>query len=65
LTVFKKRVLWRLFEPERGLVTAGERKLHDKELQNLHHYISPNVIKMNESREMRWVGHILVHARGR
>jgi hypothetical protein len=61
-TVFKNRVPRRLFEPERKLVTASERKLHTEELHNLQAYISPNIIKIHESREIRWVG--LVHAKG-
>lgn len=64
MTVFKNRVPKILFETERKLVTAGERKLHTEELHNLQAYISPNVTKMNESREIRWVGHILLHGRG-
>lgn len=53
MTVFKKRVSRRLFEPERELVTAGERKLHTEEFHKFQAYILPNVIKMDESREIR------------
>jgi hypothetical protein len=37
-------------------VTGGWRKLHNEELHNL--YSSPSIIRMIESRRMRWVGHV-------
>jgi hypothetical protein len=44
LRVFENRVLRKIFGPKRDKVTAGRRKLHDKDLLNL--YSSPNIIKM-------------------
>jgi hypothetical protein len=37
-------------------VTGGWRKLHNEELHNL--YSSPNIIRMNMSRRMRYGGHL-------
>jgi hypothetical protein len=34
----------------------GRRKLHNEELHNL--YSSPSIIRMINSRRMRWVGHV-------
>jgi hypothetical protein len=55
LRLFENRVPRRTFGPERAEVTGGWRKLHDEELHNL--YSRPNIIRMSESRRMRWVGH--------
>jgi hypothetical protein len=44
LRVFENRVLRRLFEPKRGEVMGGWRKLHNKELCNL--YSSPDIIRI-------------------
>jgi hypothetical protein len=52
--VFQNRVLRRIFEAKRDEVTGGCRKLHNEELHRL--YSSPNIIRMNKSREMRWAG---------
>jgi hypothetical protein len=54
LRVFENRVLRRIFETKKDKVTGGWRKLHNEELQNM--YSSPSVIKMIESRRMRWAG---------
>jgi hypothetical protein len=54
--VFENRVLKRIFGPKRDEVTGDWRKLHNKELHNL--YSSPNIIRMNKSRRMRWAGHV-------
>jgi hypothetical protein len=35
---------------------GGWRKLHNEELHNL--YSSPSIIRMSESRRMRWSGHV-------
>jgi hypothetical protein len=37
-------------------VTGGWSKLHKAELHNL--YSSPSIIRMIESRRMRWAGHV-------
>jgi len=37
-------------------VAGGWRRLHNEELQDL--YASPNIIRMNKSRSMRWMGHV-------
>jgi hypothetical protein len=49
-------VLRRIFGPKRNEVTGEWRKLHNEELLNL--YSSPNIIRMNKSRRMRWAGHL-------
>jgi hypothetical protein len=48
-------VLRRIFGPKRDEVTGGWRKLHNEELHNL--YSSPSIIRMIESRRMRWAGY--------
>jgi hypothetical protein len=45
-------VLRRIFGPKRG----GLRKLYNEELQNL--YSSPSIIRMINSRRMKWAGHV-------
>jgi hypothetical protein len=54
--VFENRALWRIFGPRRDEVMRDWRKLHNDELHNL--YSSPNIIRMIESRRMRWAGHV-------
>jgi hypothetical protein len=56
LRVFENRVLRRIFGRRRDGVTGGWRKLHKKELHNL--YSSPSIIRIIESRRMRWAGHV-------
>jgi hypothetical protein len=56
LRVFDNKVLRRIFGPKRGEMTGDWRKLHNEELHNL--YSSPNIIKMINSRRMRWAGHV-------
>jgi hypothetical protein len=41
---------------KRGEVKGYWRKLHNEELHNL--YSSPNIIRMINSRKMRWTGHV-------
>jgi hypothetical protein len=55
LRVFENRVLRRIFGLKRDEVTGGCRKLHN-ELHNL--YSSPSIIRMINSRRMRWAGHV-------
>jgi hypothetical protein len=56
LRVFKNRVLRRLFGPKRNEVTGEWRKLHNEELRDL--YSSPSIIRITQSRRMRWAGHV-------
>jgi hypothetical protein len=56
LRVFEKRVLRRIFGPERDEVTGDRRKLQSGELHNL--YSSPDIIGQIKSRRMRWAGHV-------
>jgi hypothetical protein len=46
----ENRVLRRIFEVRRNVVTGGWRKLHSEELHNL--YSSPSIIRKIESRRM-------------
>jgi hypothetical protein len=52
--VFDKRVLRRIFGSKRDEVTGGWRKLHNEELNNF--FSSPSIIRMINSRTMRWAG---------
>jgi hypothetical protein len=54
--VFENRVLRRIFGPKRDEVTGGWRKLYYEELHNL--YCSPNIIKGDNIKIMRWAGHV-------
>jgi len=56
LTVFKNRVLRKIFGPRRDEVTGEWRRLHNEELNNL--YSSPNIVRVIKSRRMRWAGHV-------
>jgi hypothetical protein len=55
LRVFENRVL-RIFGPKRDEVTGGSRTLHNEELHNL--YSSSNIIRMINSRKIRFAGHV-------
>jgi hypothetical protein len=55
LRVFENRVLRRLFGAKRDGVTGGWRKLRNEELRDLYSALS--VIRIIESRRMRWAGH--------
>jgi hypothetical protein len=48
-------VLRRIFGPKREEERSW-RKLHNDELHNL--YSSPNIVRVIESRRMRWAGHV-------
>jgi hypothetical protein len=52
----ENRALRRTFGLKRDEVTGGWRKRHDEELHNL--YSSPSIIRMIESRRMRWTGNV-------
>jgi hypothetical protein len=54
--VFENRVLRRIFGPKRDEVTREWRKLHNEELHDL--YSSPSIIRIINSRRMKWVGHV-------
>ena len=53
--VFENMVL-RIFGPRRDEVTGEWRRLHNVELNDL--YCSPNIVRVIESRRMRWAGHV-------
>jgi hypothetical protein len=54
--VVENRMLSRIFGPKREEVAGGWRRLHDEELRNL--YASQSIITVNNSRRMRWAGHV-------
>ena len=54
--MFENRVLRRIFGPKRDEVTREWRKLHNEELNDL--YSSPNIVRVIDSRRMRWAGQI-------
>jgi hypothetical protein len=56
LRVFENRVLTRVFGPKRDEVTGEWRKLHNKELSDLHSL--PNIVRVVKSRRMRWSRHV-------
>jgi hypothetical protein len=56
LRVFENRVLRKIFGPKRDEVTREWRKLHNKELNDL--YSLPNIVRVVNSRRMRWTGHV-------
>jgi hypothetical protein len=47
---------YRIFGQKRNEVTGGWIKLHNEELHNF--YSSPSIIRMINSRMMRWAGHL-------
>ena len=53
--MFENRVLRKIFGPRRDGVTGEWRKLHNKELTDLHS--SPIIIRVIKSR-MRWARHV-------
>ena len=54
--MFENRVLRRIFGPKRDEVTGEWRKLHNEELNDL--YSSPNILRVINSRRMRWAGQV-------
>jgi hypothetical protein len=54
--VFRKRVLRRIFRPERDEITGQWRILHNEELTGL--YCLTYIILVIKSRSMRWAGHV-------
>jgi hypothetical protein len=57
LRVFENRVLRGIFGPKRNEITGGCRRLFNQEPNDL--YSSPNIIRVNTSRRMRWVRHVV------
>jgi hypothetical protein len=49
-------VLKKIFEPKRGEVRGGWRKLHNEELHVF--YSSPNTVQVIKSRRMGWAVHV-------
>ena len=49
-------MLRRTFGPERDEVREEWRKLHNEKLNDL--YWSPNIIRVNKSKRMKWAGHV-------
>jgi hypothetical protein len=56
LRLFENRVLRRISGPKRDEVTGEQRKFKIKEPHIL--YSSPNIIRQNKSRRLRWAGHV-------
>ena len=56
LRVFENRILRRLFGPKRD-ENGKWRRLHDEELHSL--YCSPDRLRMNKSRRLRYPGHVV------
>ena len=56
LRVFENMVLRRIFGLRKDEVTGECRRLHKEELNDL--YYSPNIVRVIESRRMRWAGHV-------
>jgi hypothetical protein len=62
LRVFENRVLRKIFGLKRK-EDGSWRKLHNNELHDL--YSSPNIVRVINSRRMRWVGHVANMGEGR
>ena len=60
--VFDNRVLSYILRPKKGEVSGDCRKLHNEELSDL--YCSPNIVRLMNSRKMRWAEHVAVWETG-
>ena len=56
LMVFENMVLRIIFGPRKDEVTGEWRRLHNEDLSDL--YSSPNIVRVINSRSMRWAGHV-------
>jgi hypothetical protein len=56
LGAFENRVLRRISGPKRNKMLGGWRKQHNEEHRNL--YSSPNIIRIINSRRIRWAGNV-------
>jgi hypothetical protein len=56
LRVFENMVLRGVFGPKRDEATGEWRKLHYQQLNDL--YSLPNIVRVVNSRRMRWAGHV-------
>jgi hypothetical protein len=56
LILLYDKFLRRIFGPKRDEVTGEWRRPHNKELYAL--YSSPNIIRVMQSRRLRWAGHV-------
>jgi len=54
--------LRRISGPKKDEVTGKWRKLHSEELNDL--YCSPNIVRVIQSRRIRWVGHVACMGKG-
>jgi hypothetical protein len=61
LRVFENRMLRKIYGPKRE-ADGLWRKLHDDELHSL--YSSLNIVRVIQSRRMRWAGHVAMHGGG-
>ena len=56
LRVFENMVLRRIFGTRRDEVTGEWRRLYNEELNDL--YSSPSIVRMINTRRIRWAGHV-------
>jgi len=63
LRVFENSVLRRIFGPKSDEGTGEWSKLHNEELNNL--YPSPSIVRVIQSRRMRWAEHVARMGEGR
>ena len=54
--MFENMMLRRIFWSKKCEVTCDWRKLHNEKLNDL--YCSPNIVRMINSRRMRWAEHV-------